>query len=155
VHEGKLSEPFRIRTGVRQGCLLSPIIFLMVLDGVMRKATRRPRGLRWGLTDRLEDIDFADDLCLIAHRKIDMEQKLKELENEGKKVGLKINLGKTKEMRINERDNHQLELNDKAIERVEEFLYLGSIVSKLCGTDEDVAQRIRKAKGVFAQLAPI
>lgn len=155
IHEGKLSEPFAIKTGVRQGCLLSPIIFLMVLDGVMRKVTRGTRGLKWGLTDRLEDIDFADDLCIMAHRKVDMEEKLKDLDKEGKKVGLKINQEKTKEMRVNGRDNQQLKLNGRVVERVEEFVYLGSTVSTTGGTDEDVAQRIRKAKGVFAQLASI
>ena len=36
IHEGNLTEPFSVQTGVRQGCLLSPIIFLMVVDWVMR-----------------------------------------------------------------------------------------------------------------------
>jgi hypothetical protein len=38
LHEGKLTENFIINTGVRQGCILSPIIFLLVLDRIMRKA---------------------------------------------------------------------------------------------------------------------
>jgi hypothetical protein len=32
IHDGKLKETFTIQTGVRQGCILSPTIFLMVID---------------------------------------------------------------------------------------------------------------------------
>jgi hypothetical protein len=35
VHEGKLSDTIAINTGVSQGCILAPIIFLMVIDDVM------------------------------------------------------------------------------------------------------------------------
>ena len=155
IHNGRLSEPFEVTAGVRQGCLLSPIIFLMVLDGVMRKVTSRPRGLQWGITGRLEDIDFADDLCLLSQRMDDMKEKLEELNEEGKKVGLKINYEKTKEIRLNTRNHQQLVVNGKIIEEVDYFKYLGSVVSKSGGTDEDVTGRIKKAKGAFAQLAPV
>ena len=40
IHEGKLTEPFFVQTGVRQGCLLSPTIFLIVIEWVMRKAVK-------------------------------------------------------------------------------------------------------------------
>jgi hypothetical protein len=35
IHDGKLTEPFTKQTGVRQDCILSPTIFLMVIDWVM------------------------------------------------------------------------------------------------------------------------
>lgn len=57
-------------------------------------------------------------------------------------------------MRINLRGTQQLELNVKAIKKIEEFVYLGSTVSWSGETDEDTAQRVRKAKRVFAQLTP-
>ena len=43
VHEGKLSEEFDVTTGVRQGCLLSPFLFLLSIDYVMRSVTDRNR----------------------------------------------------------------------------------------------------------------
>lgn len=155
IHNNRLSDPFPIRSGVRQGCLLSPIIFLMVLDGVMRKVTSQRGGIQWGLTERLEDIDFADDLCLMAHKKTDITRKLEKLQVEGSRVGLKINMDKTKEMRLNSRNQEALMVGEKEIERVEQFQYLGSIISTTGGTEEDVSQRIRKAKGAYAQLTPI
>lgn len=156
VHQNKLTDPFPVKTGVKQGCLLSPIIFLMVLDRIMKRVNEnKRRGIRWNMTGRLEDIDYADDLCLLSHNIGDLKSKIKDLEEEGRRVGLKINEGKTKEMRINNNNNEDLEVNGGTIERVAKFQYLGSIVAETGGTDEDVVKRINKAKAAFAQLRPI
>ena len=57
-----------VKTGVRQECLLSPLLFLMVLDWVLKNAYEGKRlGLQWIMTQRLEDLDYADDLCLLTH----------------------------------------------------------------------------------------
>ena len=46
IHDGKLTEPFTVQTGVRQGCLLSPSI--MVVDWVMRQSTAGQKtGIQW------------------------------------------------------------------------------------------------------------
>ena len=80
VHEDCVSEPFPVRAGVRQGCILSPLMFLVVTDAVMRNVNRdRRRGIRWGLVDRLEDVDFADDLCLLSEAHREMQAKLGDL----------------------------------------------------------------------------
>jgi hypothetical protein len=42
------------------------------------------RDISWGITEQLEDLDFADDICLLSHTFSKMETKLKDLENEGK-----------------------------------------------------------------------
>jgi hypothetical protein len=63
LHEGKFTDYIEITNGIGQGCILSPITFLLVLDNVMRKTLRnRKRGIQWGMKDRLEDLDFADDI---------------------------------------------------------------------------------------------
>lgn len=46
-------------------------------------------------------------------------------------------------------------MNNKLIEQVDQFQYLGSIVPSTGGSDEDVTSRIQKVKGAFAQLAPV
>ena len=55
-------------------------------------------GLQWSLTQRLEDLDYADNLCLLTHRLADMKVKGERLQETGDQVGLKINIQKTKEM---------------------------------------------------------
>jgi hypothetical protein len=60
VDEGGLSDPFEIKAGVRQGCLLSPILFLMVLDIIMKAVVtkdKRGRGIQWAVVNKLEDLD--------------------------------------------------------------------------------------------------
>ena len=114
-HRGKLSQPFAVNSGVRQGCLLSPILFIIALDSMLREATNRKRGIQWGLNSRLEELDYADDLCLLAESLRDMEFKSNDLKIEAKQVGLKINNKQTKEMRINHRNNSDLILDRRVI----------------------------------------
>ena len=77
IHDGKLTEPFSVQTGVRQGCLLSPTIFLMVVDWVKRQSTAGQRtGIQWTFTKQLEDLDFADDISLLSHKHQDAQEKL-------------------------------------------------------------------------------
>ena len=99
IHERRLTEPFFLQTGVRQGCLLSPTIFLIVIDWVMREATKyRRMGIHWTLTKQLEDLDFADNISLLAHRHKDTQTKLEHVADEAEKVGLQININKTEVM---------------------------------------------------------
>ncbi|VDO65779.1 unnamed protein product [Schistosoma curassoni] len=39
VHEGQLADAFQVTTGIRQGCLLSPFLFLRVIDCIMKTST--------------------------------------------------------------------------------------------------------------------
>ncbi|PIO67667.1 hypothetical protein TELCIR_10574 [Teladorsagia circumcincta] len=58
---------FEITTAVRQGCILSPFLFNICLDFVMRRAMRQTEtGLSWYNEERLADSDFADDIALLA-----------------------------------------------------------------------------------------
>ena len=155
VHNGERTQPLNMRTEVRQGCLLSPLLFLVALDWVTRTALDRKRGIQWTFTTSLEDLDFADDLALLSHRIQDMRDKTRALELQGSKVGLKINATKTKLMRIGTKRDDGVSVVGGRIEEVDEFTYLGSIVSKKGGTDEDIMARIGKARQAFAMLRPI
>jgi hypothetical protein len=73
-HEGKLLDCIEVRNGVRQGCILSPTLFLLILDRVMKRVKGlRKRGMQWSMKERLEDLDYADDICLLAQRFCNME----------------------------------------------------------------------------------
>jgi len=146
VYNGQKTQPLNMRTGVRQGCLLSPLLFLVALDWVTMTAFDRKTGIQWTVTTSLEDLDFADDLALLSHRIQDIRDKTQVLEVQGAKVGLKINVTKKKLIRIGTKRDDGVSVVDGRIEEVDEFTYLGSIVGKKGGTDEDIQTRIGKAR---------
>ena len=97
LHDSGLTEKFSIKTGVRQGCLLSPFLFLLAIDWAMKETISDSRnGIQWTLVDQLEDLDFADDLALLSHTHSQMQAKTSKLEAISSKLGLKINTDKTK-----------------------------------------------------------
>ncbi|KAI8502833.1 hypothetical protein Bbelb_195350 [Branchiostoma belcheri] len=100
-HEGDLSEPFSMTTGARQGCLLSPLLFITALDWIMRETTEGGRtGIQWTLLSMLYDLDFADDLALLSYSIGQMRGKMQKLEDNSGRVGLTVNATKTKAMRV-------------------------------------------------------
>ena len=98
--EYTLTESFPVKSGVRQGCILSLILFLVVIDWVMRKTTSdRPRGIQWSPFSCLEDLDFADDLAVIsATHSHHLQEKSKRLSNFAMQTSRHINQKKTKVM---------------------------------------------------------
>jgi hypothetical protein len=115
-HEGKLSEFLEVRNGVRQGCIISPTLFLIILDRVMRRMKGlRKRGIQWNMKERLEDLDYADDICLLAQRFCNMDEKQKRLKEEAELAGLHINIKKTKGMRVNTSNIQKLVLEETEI----------------------------------------
>jgi glycerol-3-phosphate responsive antiterminator len=52
------------------------------------------------MKERLEDLDYADDICLLAQKVCDMEEKLKRIKEEAELVVLHINIKKTRGVRI-------------------------------------------------------
>jgi hypothetical protein len=87
--------------------------------------------------------EFLDDLIRIAS-----------------KVGLRINVSKTKIMKVNpppptRTSNIPLMIDDEIVEEVGTFTYLGSVVTNTGGADEDVENRIRLANVAYGALREI
>jgi hypothetical protein len=72
-----------------------------------------------------------------------------------KHVGLKVNEKKTKILAVNADDPVNITINNKIVERVEKFNYLGSMINETGGTEEDIRTRIAKAHGAFTALQNI
>ena len=76
IHGGQLTRSFHVKTGVRQGCLLSPFLFLLAIDWIMKvTTTQRRNGIQWTMTSQLDDLDFADDIALLSHSQRQMQEK--------------------------------------------------------------------------------
>ena len=154
-HEGSTSDWFLITSGVRQGCIISPFMFLLCIDWIMRLVTEEPRRIHWTFTSGLEDIDFADDIGLLSHTQQQMQEKTSKLKEEGGKIGLRINRRKSKVMRMNNRNTNSISLDGEDLEEVETFCYLGSVVNINGEVKEEVNIRIGKAAAAFRKLGNI
>ncbi|GFR70251.1 retrovirus-related Pol polyprotein from type-1 retrotransposable element R2, partial [Elysia marginata] len=97
VHDGQLTDRFNIRTGVRQGCLLSPFLFILAIDWLIGETTTGVKnGMQWTLWTQLEDLDFADDLALLSHSQTQMQAKTTALSKLSESIGLRIHPAKSK-----------------------------------------------------------
>ena len=70
ICDSELTEAFNVSTGVKQGCILSPFLFILAMDWIMKNSTDGGRRrIKWTMTmtatTTLEDMDFADDIALL------------------------------------------------------------------------------------------
>nr|VZI39074.1 unnamed protein product [Spirometra erinaceieuropaei] len=90
-----LSQPFGIRSGVRQGCILSPILFNYAIEWILGRALRESDGFEFAPRHRLTDLDYAENIALLASNFSALQSLVSRLNEVVKSVGLSINAGKT------------------------------------------------------------
>ena len=84
-------------------CLLSSLLFLIPLDWVShhdQAAGDNETGIQLTLLQKLEDLDFAQDLILLSQKIAHLPQNFQLLQEQAARVRLKANATNTKEMRI-------------------------------------------------------
>ena len=151
-----LTDNFNITTGVRQGCILSPILFLIIIDWVMRKSTNDAnRGIPWGEGFNLDDLDFADDLALLSNKQDDLQNKTNNLVKFADQVGLKVNVKKTETMHTGADPDSPIYIDGEAVKSTKKFTYLGSVMSVEDGALSDIKARLAKARNAFSNLNSI
>ena len=102
--------------------------------------------------DLLEDLDFADDIALLSHRFQQIQEKTTRLETIAAGTGLRINGTKPKMMRIKNENVNGVSLMSEPIKEVSEFTYLGSVLSKTGGTEEDVKLKLGRVRVAFRMM---
>ena len=116
------SEEFDVKIGLIQGNVLSPLLFIAVLDLISRKT---------GLKDALKKLLYAYDLALVPKGKQELLETLDEWNGLFTRYGLKINLEKTGVMHIGQqREELDIELDGKKLTQGDSFVYLGGAVCR-------------------------
>ena len=140
--DGDLSEWINIKRGVRQGCVLSPDLFSLYTELIMRKVMEGNFKVN-GHT--ISDIRYADDTVLISDDEQNLQEMIVSLKNESEVRGLNINKQKTKLMVFSKSRNVptcNIYLDNEKIKQVQEFEYLGSIITSDVKCDKDIKRRI-------------
>ena len=90
---------FQLGKGVHQGCILSPCLFNFYAEYIMRNPglDEAPAGIK--IAERnINNLRYADDTTLMAESKEELKSLLMKVKEEREKVGLKLNIQKTKIM---------------------------------------------------------
>ena len=84
-----------------------------------------------------------------------MQDKTSAMTMVSENIGLRIHPGKTKTIRVKSTSQIPIQVNEKPLEEVDSFTYLGSIIDKKGGVTADIRARIGKARQSFATLKPV
>ena len=171
---GETSDSFPIGNGVKQGCVLAPTLFSIFLSAMLVEAfegleegvfiqSRRDADLfsvshfkaRTKTTQILvRELLYADDSALVAHTPEHMQSIVDAFSAASKKFGLQINIKKT-EVLFQPTPTHREEeilVDGTALNKIDEFTYLGSIISKDGRIDSELTKRMAKASSAFGRL---
>ena len=158
IVDGMLSDLFDVITGVLQGDVLAPFIFIVIMDWILRQSniddigfTMIPRRSRRYPEETLSNLGFADDVSLLSNSVKNAQAQLDRVSLVAAEVGLIINAKKTKVLAVNISDPRVL-LNNNELEVVTDFQYLGSYIAS---AEHDMKCRKGKAWSAFWLLQRI
>lgn len=125
---GVMSDWFKVNKGVRQGCILSPYLFNIVSEMVMREALENYDGGVLIGGRKINNLRYADDIVLLASSLTELQDLLNRVVTAGSKYNMHINAAKTKVMSLN-KEPITVTVEGKVLEQVHEFTYLGSRIT--------------------------
>ena len=130
---------FQIGKGVCQGCILSPCLFNLYTEYIMRNAGLEETQAGIKIARRnINNLRYADDTILMAESEEELKSLLMKVKVESEKVGLKINIQKMKIMASGPITSWQID--GDTIETVSDFIFLGSKITE----DGDCSHEIKR-----------
>ncbi len=133
-----VSEWFPVRVGLQQECVMSPWLFIVYMDGIVREVHVRSLGRGSSLVNadsrewNLSQLLFADDTALVADSEGRLRQLVEEFGRVCKRRKVKVNGSKSKGMkcmRLGDGRRMNVTLDGEVLEEVELFKCLGSYVA--------------------------
>ena len=115
---------FQIRKGVCQGCILSPCLFNLYAEYIMRNAglDEAQAGIKIARRN-IDNLRYADDTTLMAENEEELKSLLMKVKEEREKVGLNLNIRKAKIMASGPITSWQID--GETVERVRDFILGG------------------------------
>jgi len=121
---------FQIGKGVRQGCILSPCLFNLYAEYIMRNAGLEETQAGIKIAGRnINNLRYADDTTLMAESEEKLRSLLMKVKKEREKAGLKLNIQKTKMMASGPTTSWQID--GETMETVTDFIFLGFKIRKM------------------------
>ena len=130
---------FQIAKGVCLGCILSPCLFNLYAEYIMRNAGLEEAQAGIKIARRnINNLRYADDTTLMAESEEELKSLLIKVKEESEKVGLKLNIQKTKIMTSGPITSWQID--GETVETVSDFIFLGAKIT----TDGDCSHEIKR-----------
>ena len=124
---------------VHQGCILSPCLFNLYAEYIMRNAGLEEAQAGIKISRRtISNLRYVDDTTLMAESEEELKNLLMRVKEESEKVGLKINIQKTKILASSPITSWQID--GETVEAVRDFIFLGSKIT----TDDECSHEIKR-----------
>ena len=141
---------FQIGKRVHQGCILSPCLFNIYAEYIMQNARLDEAQAGIKISRRnISNLRYADDTTLMAESKEKLKSLLMKVKKESEKVGLKLNIQKTKIMASGPLTSWQID--GATVKTVTDFIYGGSKIT----ADGDCSHDITRCLLLGKKLWPI
>ena len=140
---------FQIRKVVRQGCILSPCLFNLCAEYIMRNTGLDEAQAAIKIARRnSNNLRYADDTILMAESEEELKSLLMKVGSE--KVGLKLNIQKTKIMACGPITSW--EIDGETVETVSDFIVLGSKITADGDCSHEIKRRLLLGRKVMTKL---
>ena len=139
VRPGHGTDWFQIGKGVCHGCILSPCLFNLYADYIMRNTglDKAQAGIKIAGRN-INNVRYADDTILMAESEEEIKRLLMKVKKESENAGLKLKIQKTKIMTSGPVTSRQID--GETMETVSDFIFLGSKIT----ADSDCSREIKR-----------
>ena len=145
---------FQKGKGVHQGCILSPCLFNLYAEHIMRNAGLEEAQAGIKIAGRnINNLRYADDTTLMAESEEKLKSLLMKAKEEGEKVGLKLNIQTTKIMASGPITSWQID--GERVETVAEFILGGSKITAHGDCSHEIKRRLLLGRKVMTNLESI